>query len=364
MKFRCERDILSAALGTAGRAVPNRGNLPVLSGLRLRLDGDMLEVAGSDLDVTIRITTTVSGAGDGTAVIPSRLVGEIVRNLEAGAVEVEIDDDAVITSGRSEFSIRTYPADEFPQLPEGEGREVVLDGAVLEHALRQVVRAASNDDNRPILTGVQLEDSDDGLRLVATDSYRLALRDLPGARDVLAADQRPLVPSKALQELVRLLSDEAEVTLVLGDREVSFKVGDAVLTTRLLEGEFPNYRQLIPASYPNRLTVGREALLDAVKRVKLLIQEPTTPVRLTMRSEGVEVAVITSDLGRAHEEVDAKYEGTELVVAFNPDYLIEGVEAISGDEVVIESTDALKPATVRSTEADDFMYLLMPVRVT
>jgi DNA polymerase-3 subunit beta len=132
----------------------------------------------------------------------------------------------------------------------------------------------------------------------------------------------------------------------------------------LLEGEFPNYRQLIPASYPNRLTVGREALLDAVKRVKLLIQEPTTPVRLTMRSEGVEVAVITSDLGRAHEEVDAKYEGTELVVAFNPDYLIEGVEAISGDEVVIESTDALKPATVRSTEADDFMYLLMPVRVT
>lgn len=363
MKFRCERDILAEAFATAGRAVPNRGNLPVLSGLRLRLDGDTMEVAGSDLDVTVRVTTSVTGDEDGTVVIPARLAADIMKSLEPGAVEVAIDEDAVIRSGRSEFSIRTFAADEFPQLPVGEGREVELDAAVLEDALRQVVRAASNDDNRPILTGVQLEGSDEGLRLVATDSYRLALRDLPGT-DILAADQRPLVPRKALQELIRLIGEEPEVTLVLGERDVSFRVGQAVLTTRLLEGEFPNYRQLIPASYPNRLTVAKEALLDAVKRMKLLIQEPTTPVRLNMRSDGLELSVVTSDLGRAHEDVDAKYEGTELVVAFNPDYLIEGVEAVAGDEVVIESTDALKPATCRSTDADDFLYLLMPVRVT
>jgi DNA polymerase-3 subunit beta len=202
-----------------------------------------------------------------------------------------------------------------------------------------------------------------GLRLVATDSYRLAMRDLPGTA-VLREGQRVLVPSRALAELQRLLSAASgEVSLRLGEHDATFELGTTRLTTRLIEGEFPNYRQLIPSSYPNRLIVGKEPLLDAVHRVKLLVRDTTTPVRIALRSEGIELTVVTQEVGQATEDVDAKYEGAEMTVAFNPTYLIEGVEAVSGDEVVLETVDALKPATVRATERADYLYLLMPVRV-
>jgi DNA polymerase-3 subunit beta len=154
------------------------------------------------------------------------------------------------------------------------------------------------------------------------------------------------------------------VTLRLGDHDATFEVGEVRLTTRLIEGEFPNYRQLIPASYPNVLVVGRDAVLDAIRRVKLLVRDPTTPVRMALRSDGIELTVITQDWGQASEEVDAKYEGSEMVVAFNPNYLIDGIEAITSDEVQLETLDALKPATVRPTEGSDYLYLLMPVRVS
>lgn len=364
MKFRCERDILVEAFGTAGRGVAGRGSLPALTGLRLDLAGDRLQVVGSDRDLTIQSEVTVAGGADGVCVIPAKLATDIARALEPGAVEVEVgDDEARISSGRSQFAVKILPADEFPLLAVDAGEPHTIDAGVLADALRQVVRAASHDDNRPILTGVLLAAEAGGVRLVATDSYRLALRDLPGT-SVLGEDQRVLIPSRALGELSRLLGEAGSVEAQLGERDATFTVGTTKLTTRLLEGEFPNYQQLIPASYPNRLTVGREPLLDAVRRVKLLARESTTPVRLTMRAEGLELSVISADTGQAHEELDAKYEGTELVAAFNPEYLIEGVDAVTSDEVIIESLDALKPATVRSTEGDDFLYLLMPVRVT
>jgi DNA polymerase-3 subunit beta len=202
-----------------------------------------------------------------------------------------------------------------------------------------------------------------GLRLVATDSYRLAVRDLPGL-GVLAEDQRVLVPSRALNELQRLLGAGDEVALRLGAHDATFVAGGVTLTTRLIEGEFPNYRQLLPSAYPNRLVVGREAFLDAVRRVKLLARDATTPVRIALRDQGIELTVITTDWGTATEDVDAKYEGAEMTVAFNPAYLIDGVEAITTDEVVLDTLDALKPATLRPTDSDEYLYLLMPVRVS
>jgi DNA polymerase-3 subunit beta len=199
---------------------------------------------------------------------------------------------------------------------------------------------------------------------VATDSYRLAVRDLPGA-SVLSEGQRVLVPSRALSELQRLLgSATADVVLRLGQHDATFSVGHVELTTRLIEGEFPNYRQLIPADYPNRLVVAKDALLDAVRRVKLLARDPTTPVRMALRADGIELTVITTDLGQATEDVDAKYEGAEMVVGFNPAYLIDGVEAVASDEIQLDTLDALKPATIRPTDSDDYLYLLMPVRVS
>jgi DNA polymerase III subunit beta len=368
VKFRCERDLLVDRLSSSSRAVSSRGGaLPVLTGMRLVADNDHLMITGSDLDLTIRSTLTVSVEEPGVAVLPARLTVDIVRSLDQGAVEIEVTgDEAKISGGRSQFSVRTLPADDFPQLAEPGGDEVTVPAADLSAGLRQVVMAASSDDARPILTGVLLSAEEGGLRLVATDSYRLAVRDLPEAT-VLSEGQKVLVPSRALGELVRILGDTEVVTVRLGEREVTFDVtdeyGTTQVTTRLIEGEFPNYRQLIPSSYPNRVIVGREPLLEAVRRVKLMARE-AAPLRMTLRSDSIELMAVTQDVGQAHEVVDAKFDGEELTVAFNPDYLIAGIEAAPGDEVQLETLDALKPAVLRSTENDGFLYLLMPVRVS
>jgi DNA polymerase III subunit beta len=367
VKFRCERDVLVEALGTAGRATASRGGaLPVLSGIRTELHGDSLTLTGHDLELTITVVIGegVKGSIDGVAVLPARLTSDVVRSLAPGAVEVEVDgEQARITSGRSEFTLRVFPVDEFPRLPETTGEAVTLDATELAAALRQVVPAASSDDARPILTGVLLSAEQGGLRLVATDSFRLAVRDLPG-QTVLAEGQSVLVPSRALNDLTKVLGGVGELTVRLGERDAGFEAGDVRLTTMLIEGDFPNYRGLIPSSAPpNRLIVSREGLLEGLRRVKLLARE-ATPVRLAMSPEGLDLVAVTQDVGQAHESLDAKYEGTELTVAFNPDYLLQGVEVLEGDEVLIETVDSLKPALVRSPEHDDFLYLLMPVRVS
>ncbi|CAN5582193.1 DNA polymerase III subunit beta [soil metagenome] len=368
MKFRCERDVLVEALGTAGRAVANRGgSLPVLSGVRAELRGDRLSLTGSDLELTIAVEVTVAGEADGLAVVPAKIAADIVRALEPGAVQVAVDgDEASITAGRYQSSIRLLPADEFPRLAAPADDAVTLAGDAFANALHQVLPAASPDDARPILTGVHLAAEAGGLRLVATDSYRLAVRDLPGT-SVLREGQSVLVPSRSLRELEKVLGSSADITLRLGEREATFEVGGegatTRLTTRLIEGEFPNYRSLIPASHPNRLTVGREPLLDAVRRVRLMARE-ATPVRLAMAADRLELVAVTQDVGQAHEELDAKYEGSELTVAFNPAYLLDGIEVTPGDEITLETVDALKPAVMRSTEGSEFLYLLMPVRVS
>jgi DNA polymerase-3 subunit beta len=364
VKFRAERDVLLEALATAARAAATRGGaLPALSGVRLEVRGDVLHLAGSDLDLTVQVEAPVAGIGDGVCVIPARLGTDIVRALEPGAVTFALEGgEAQIAAGRSQFTVRVLPAEEFLRLPEPAGDAVTLDAAALAAALSQVVRAASKDDARPILAGVLMTAEPAGLRLVATDSYRLAMRDLPGTT-LLAEGQHVLVPARALGELGRVLNNAEQVTLRLGHDQASFEVPSVRVTTRLIEGEFPNYRQLLPSSYPNRLIVGKEPLLDAVRRVKLLVRDTTTPVRIALRPEGIELTVVTQEVGQATEDVDAKYEGTEMTVAFNPTYLIEGVEAVTGDEVLLETVDALKPATVRATERSDYLYLLMPVRV-
>ncbi len=381
MKFRCERDVLSEAIGSAGRAVASRsGALPILSGLLVRATDDGLELAGSDLELTIRVSAPAECEGTGAAVLPARLFGDIVRALEPGAVSVDVgDEEARITSGRSDFKLRVLPADDFPRLPEVAGSGVRMDAAALADALRQVIPAASRDDARPILTGVLLVAEGSGLRLVATDSYRLAVRDLPGETTLAAAlsgaaaeGRHVLVPAKALGELQRLLAGSAaaeggasQVEFSFSDREASFDTARARVSTRLIEGQFPNYQQLIPSGYPNRLTVNREGFIEAVKRVRLIGRDrDNAPIRLAMATSGLKLTAVVHDVGEASEDLDAKYEGTETTVAFNPEFLLDGLSAITSDEVLVETLDTSKPAIVRSAEDADFLYLLMPVRVS
>lgn len=373
MKFRCERDTLVEALSTAGRAVSSRSSgSAALTGLRTEIAGNTLTVVGTDLDLTVRVTVEAIGLDNGACVAPARLTADIVRSLEPGAVSFEGGEDEVeIAAARSRFVVRTYPLEDFPVLPEARAAQVDLPTGSLSEALRQVVRAASSDDARPLLTGVLMAAEGDGIRMVATDSYRLALRDVTGTSPLPEGTDQILVPARALTEVQRLVpgpggKDEGELSVgfSVGDLDATFTVGGVHLTTRLLDGRFPDYRQLIPPGYPNALRVGKEALLDALRRVRLLVRDNTTPVRLSMRSGGVELTVVSQEVGHASEDVDADYDGEELTVAFNPSYLIDGVEAALGDEVVIETVDATKPATVRAPAHDDYRYLLMPVRVS
>ena len=364
MKFRCERDVLDRAFSIARRAVSGRGgSLPVLSGLHLQLVGDRLTVTGSDLDLTIRVKATVGGDGDGSVVLSAQLGSDIVRAMDSGQIEFSVGDDgASLVSGRSDFSLRVMSADEYPRFDEPGGDSVTLDALVVSAALDQVVKAASVDDARPILTGVLMAAEEDGLRFVATDSYRLAVSDLPGT-SILGRDQTVLVPSRALDAVARVLGDASDLTIILGERDASFVIDDVQIVTRLIEGEFPNYRGLIPVDHPNSLVVDRQALLEAVRRVGILARD-STPVRLAMSSEGLELVAITQDVGQARETLDAEYTGSDLTVAFNPEYLVDGLEASPGDEVRLETIDSLKPAILRSTGDDQFLYLLMPVRVS
>jgi DNA polymerase-3 subunit beta len=355
--------VLLEALGIAGRAVSGRGSLPGLSGVRAQLDGEQLTLTGSDLDLTISTTVMVNGEADGVAVIPARLASDIVRAVQPGAVSfAAVEETLTIQAGRSEFSIRLIAGDEFPQLDGLDSDAVLLGSAQLADALKQVVLAASTDDSRPILTGVLLAAESSGIRLVATDSYRLAMRDVSDVA-VLDEGQSVLIPSRALGELNRVLSQDEVVRLRLGEREASFEVGSVTLVTRLIEGDFPNYRGLIPDSHPNTLTVNREELLDALRRVKLLARE-STPIRIEMSGDGMELVAVTQDVGTARESIESTYEGTDLVVAFNPDYLLAGVEVAPSDEITLSTIDELKPALVRGIGFDDFLYLLMPVRVS
>ena len=364
MKFRCERDVLDRAFSIAGRAISNRGGTPpVMSGLHMHLVGDNLAVVGSDLDLTIRVDSKVGGDEDGTAVLPAKLGADIVRSLDSGQITLTDDDDgARVVAGRSDFNLRVMSADEFPKFEEPAGDAVTLGSDSVAAALDQVVKAASGDDSRPILTGVLLAAENDGLRFVATDSYRLAVRDLPGT-SILGRDQTVLVPSRALEVTGRLLGDADELTIRLAEREASFIVDDVTIVTRLIEGEFPNYRGLIPSDHPNVLVVARVALIEAVRRVGLLAQD-STPVRLAMSGDGLELIAITQDVGQAHETLDSSYEGNDLSVAFNPGYLLDGLEVSPGEEVRLETIDALKPAVIRSVDEEGFLYLLMPVRVS
>ena len=397
LKLRCERNSLLSAVTNAYRAVAKQGPLlAALTGMYLKLDGDSLTLTGSDLDLTITVKLDVAGQASGETVIPAKLLLDVVRVMPVGSVDLTVtEDEARISAGSTEFTIRVLSVSDWPQLPSvdsdlspelkledtdqagdqslddsAEGSEdsdagsysVTTGGGVFRDALNQVVRSASTDETRPILTGILMSSEENGLRLVSTDSYRLSLRDLPGS-NLLGKQQQVLVPGRALTELQRMMGDSGEMTLRLSAKRAEFEVGEIRLTARLIEGDFPNYRSLIPSSHPNTLRVQRSRLLEAVRRVRLLAQD-STPIRLEMKDESLEIHAITQDVGSAIETMEAEYTGEDMTVAFNPTYLVDGLEVSDTEEVTLELLDSLKPVLLRSVGNDSFLYLLMPVRVS
>jgi DNA polymerase-3 subunit beta len=375
MKFRCERDALLEAVQFASRAISNRATLPVLAGLRIEAkDSGSVVVAATDLELTMQTAFHAGVDEPGRSIVPGRLFGEMARSLGSGGVSLAAGEGEVeIGSGRGQFRVKTLAADDYPALPvddaSSDGDTVVVDADALGVALSQVIRASSGDESRQILTGVLWEIQSETLTLAATDSYRLAVRTLDIGGSV-AEPKRVVVPARALGELGRALQGTSgEVVASVKDNLVSFAIdstgegsGRALIGSRFIEGEFPNYKQLIPEGYQNVLTVDREALLDVSRRVGLLAQN-NLPVKLRLDAE-LEISAHTPDVGEGQEVLDAEYSGEPLVIAFNPLFLNDGASAIQGHRVVLEAADGLKPAILRGEGNDSFTYLLMPVRLS
>ena len=365
MKFKSERDILVEALSAASRVVATR-LIGASSGVLLSLVGNHLTVTGTDLDITVRTKVDVIGIEDGSCVVPARLIVDAVRSLEAGAVTIASTDETVqVSLGRAKFSLRTFSVMDYPNLPPVTGAVTTVAALDLIQGLNQVVRAAANDDARPLLTGVLFTTEAGSLRLIATDSYRLAVRDVPGVTSI-GGNHDLLVPARALQELQRAaatLSADSEIGVTLTDAEICFIVGTTTIASRLIDGNYPSVLQLIPASYPNQMRIAKDTLLTSLKRAKLLAKDSTSSVRLTMKDKSVEIRTQSHDAGDVEDNVDADYSGEEMTIAFNPSFLIDGIEAVPGDEVVLEMSDAVRPAMVHGVNDVRFRYLLMPVRV-
>jgi DNA polymerase-3 subunit beta len=359
VRIRAERDDLADVLARAGRAVGTRSALPILQGVLCDVAGGTLHVTGTDTEITIETELEVEVLEEGRTVVPAKLVADAVRKLPAGAVAFSAKDGEVeITGNGPRFNLREFDANDFPDVTgQSNGVGVEMDGEALTDALTQVGIAASSDDGRPTLTGVLFETESEHLRLVATDSYRLAVRDVPGVAGV----DTTLIPYRALKEIGRTIGSD-KVALSIGEREGTFSSDRGRMTARVIESSFPNYRQLLPDEYPNRLTINREALLEAVGRASL-VAEDHIPVRLNLGSGGVELSVSRQDVGGETEYIEAVYDGEDMLIAFNTRYLTDGVAAIRSENLVLETISPLKPGLLTAADDGAFRYLLMPVRL-
>jgi DNA polymerase-3 subunit beta len=360
VKFRCDRDDLSEALQTVQRGVSTRPGIPALTGVLVQAEeAGALVFTTTDLEVSARLALqNVQIQETGVSLVPARLFGDMVKSLPEAPVEFDADGtQARIRCASFEGTVRLLPAEDFPAWQEPSGIRVQVGAGAFAAAVSQVARAASRDEARPTLTGVLLEVSREGVTFVATDSYRLAVRELMATA---GGEAQTIVPERALSEAGRAASmdEKGDTEVFMGESQAAFRSGGLTLVSRLIEGQFPNYRQLLPEGYENRLTVGRQQLLDAVRRVGLLARE-NAPVRMEFNALGVRLTSSSPDLGGAVEAVEASYEGEDITVAFNPTYLADGLQACTGDTVRLEVRDGLKPGVVKG-EPEEFTYLVMP----
>jgi DNA polymerase-3 subunit beta len=367
LKLTTKREELVSKLSIVSRAVSTRAATQALSGVLLTAAEGKVTLTATDLDLGLRTAVDAEVESEGQVLLPGRLFAEVARSLADSAVEIETREaerDVEIRSGSSSFHLRTLPAEDFPKLPQpGEETTLKIPAPALGASIDLVARAASRDDMRPVLTGVFVSGSGTEMTMVATDSYRLAVkRTLLEAE--LGGEIEANIPARALRELGRILStegaDEAVVTLL--PNQAVFEAGSILLTTRLIDGQFPNYRQLLPESYEHDVRLPRSDFLDVVRRVSQLAQR-NAPLRLAFQPGELTVAAETPDVGDAVETMPAAFEGEALEIGFNPEFLREGIESIEGDEVMLRLISPLRPGLMQPVDNEDFRYLVMPIRL-
>jgi DNA polymerase-3 subunit beta len=365
MKIDTTRQSLLDALLVVSRAVSARAALQALSGILITANGEA-RVRATDMELGLEVGLEGSIDGSGSVVLPGRLLTEVARSLPDGPVSLtlrEAERDVELSAGSSRFHLRTLPADDFPRFPEPEGDAVQLPASPLRDTINRVARAASRDEARPVLTGVLVTVDGGEMTMVATDSYRLAVKRTKLDASVgerLEAN----VPARALRELARLIETTGEDTLSvwLTRNQAIFRIGQVSLSSRLIDGQFPNHSQLLPESYEHEVKLPRTELLEVTRRVSQLAQR-NAALRLSFSEGELVVSAETPDLGDAREALPAPYDGELLEIGFNPEFVRDGLESIDSDEVVVKLISPLRPGLLEPAEGDDFNYLVMPIRL-
>jgi DNA polymerase-3 subunit beta len=371
VKFRVDRDVLADAVAWAARSLPSRPSAPVLAGLLIEVDAGRLVLSGFDLELSARVTVEAEIESPGRVLVSGRLLADIARALPPLPVVFETDGPKVtVTCGSSRFTLLTLPVEDYPSLPDMPTTSGVLDGAEFAAAVAQVAIAAGRDDTLPALTGIRVEIHGETLTLAATDRYRLAVRELPWKPERSDVDATALVPARTLHDTAKTLAGAAGVELAFASKDgavdalIGFEGDGRRTTTRLIDGEFPKYRSLLPNEAATTAVVESSSLIDAVKRVSL-VAERNTPVRLSFTSSGLTLEAGTGDEAQAQESVEATVDGDDIVIAFNATYLLDGLGAVASENVKLSFTSANKAAVL--TAGDDttntYRYLLMPVRI-
>jgi DNA polymerase-3 subunit beta len=368
MKFTIARGALLDALGVVTKALSSRTTLPILSGLLVNASDGLVVLQATDLEISIRNSVAAQVEDKGAAVLPGRLLSDVVRKMPDAAIMVETTSfDRVSVSCRSEkagvisFELRTLPADDFPRFPEVDpDTTVVIPVQQMGSMVRQVAKAVSRDEARPILTGILLVIEGDQIKMVATDSYRLAIRsskiETPAAERI-----EVVVPGKALEEVPKVSGSAESVTMGVSSNQIVFTAGETTYVTRRIEGTFPNYGQLVPPDGTTRMTVDREELLEAAQRVSLLAQH-NAPVRMKIAESTLTLSAVTQDVGEASEDLMVETSGEPLEIAFNHVFLIDGVASSDDERLTFVASGALKPGVFSASDAGEYTYLIMPVR--
>ena len=371
MKLSTTSSELLGQLQTASRVASTRSAVQALSGVQIHAADGAVELRATDMEMGLRVPLIAQVERDGTVVLPARLLLDVARQLPGGSLTLELrpaEQDVEIICGPARFHLRTLRTEDFPPLPEmpqGPGDQVVhLPAKAFTETIAKVARSASRDETRPILTGILVSASGTELRMVATDSYRLSVKETRLEVPVEGGFEAN-VPARALQELERIVGAAGESdTVEIGVRtnQVVFRTGDVVLSSRLIDGQFPNYRQLLPETYEHELHVAGDELVGVVRRISLMAQK-NAPLRLSFTEGELTISAQTPDVGEASEPIPVPFSGEPFEIGFNPDFLRDGLESVESGDVVLKLISPLRPGLIEAGDGSGFLYLIMPIRL-
>lgn len=367
MKLTANKSNLSFGVQVVQRAVSSKNPLPVLSGILLKIKNGQLIFTATDLEMGIECSVPVDVQEEGGVVLPSRYFGEIVRKLPDVKISLAVNkenNNALIRYGQSEFNLLGMSLEDYPILPSVDSEStLILKQNVFKNMIKQVSFSISTDDNRPVFTGILMEIENGSIKLIATDTHRLAFRSSK-IENNLDMIKTTIIPGKTLNELNRIMNgDSEELKIAFGDNQIVFEMPGIRLVSRLIEGQFPNYKQVIPQGCKSKIKIKTKEFLEATERASLLAKEGANVIKLNIKADKMVISSNSPEIGKIEEQIDIEMEGEEAQIAFNSKYLIDVLKVIDVDEILLELTGSLSPGIIKPLEGEDYIYLILPIRL-